>query len=95
MPPRESYRFGRYAVTREELLALCDLYVRRRGLGTGVVEAPPALQIIDSFLHAEISESEKNSLLAYVRTGEEEADETEELQGLGIAPFEEADDDAD
>lgn len=62
-------------MNREELLMLCDLYVRRRGLGEGVVEVPPALQIMDSFLHAEISESEKNSLLAYVRTGDEEADD--------------------
>ena len=75
-------------MNREELLALCELYVRRRGLGATVVEAPPALQIIDSFLHAEISESEKNSLLAFVRTGEE-ADDVGELAGLAAAPLDE------
>ena len=75
-------------MNREELLALCELYVRRRGLGNTVVEAPPALQIIDSFLHAEISESEKNSLLAFVRTGEE-ADHVGELAGLATAPLDE------
>ena len=75
-------------MNRDELLALCNLYVRRRGLG--VVEAveppmPPTLQIVDSYLHAEISESEKNSLLAYVRgtdDGEDDAD--------GFAIFENA-----
>lgn len=66
-------------MNREELLTLCNLYVRRRGLGQGVVEVPPALQIIDSFLHAEISESEKNSLLAYVRTNDEEMDDTDAI----------------
>lgn len=78
-------------MNREELLTLCDLYVRRRGLGEGVVEVPPALQIMDSFLHAEISESEKNSLLAYVRTGDE-AEDVGELEGLGVAAFEDSDD---
>lgn len=80
-------------MNREELLALCDLYVRRRGLGVGVTEAPPALQIVDSYLHAEISESEKNSLLAYVRQSEEETDEVGELEGLGVAVFDDTDDD--
>jgi len=82
-------------MNREELLAICDLYVRRRGLGEGVVEVPPALQIIDSFLHAEISESEKNSLLAYVRVGDEETDDIEELAGLGVASLEDSEDEAD
>jgi len=82
-------------VNREELLALCDLYVRRRGLGAGVFAAPPALEIIDSFLHAEISESEKNSLLAYVRTSDEESDDLEELEGFGVAILETSEDDGD
>ncbi|MEI6239777.1 MAG: hypothetical protein WCR51_05275 [Planctomycetia bacterium] len=82
-------------MNREELLALCDLYVRRRGLGPGVVAAPPALEIIDSFLHAEISESEKNSLLAYVRTVDEESEDTEELQGLSVASLEVSEEDGD
>jgi len=83
-------------VNREELLALCDLYVRRRGLGAGVVAAPPALEIIDSFLHAEISESEKNSLLAYVRTGDDESEDVvEEFEGLGVVSLEVSADDGD
>ena len=65
-------------MNRDELLALCDLYVRRRGLG--VVELrevvmPPATEIIDSYRHAEISESEKNSLLAYVRGPDDDAED--------------------
>jgi hypothetical protein len=72
-------------MTRDELLTLCENYVRRRGLGPlEVVETtiPPALQIVDSYLHAEISESEKNSLLAYVRgTDQDDLDEDEDLFG--------------
>jgi hypothetical protein len=87
---------GGRAVNREELLALCDLYVRRRGLGVGVVAVPPALEIIDSFLHAEISESEKNSLLAYVRTGDDESEDVvEEFEGLGVVSLEASADDGD
>ena len=82
-------------MNREELLALCDLYVRRRGLGVGVVAIPPALEIIDSFLHAEISASEKNSLLAYVRTSDEESDDLEELDGFSVATLETSEDDGD
>lgn len=82
-------------MTREELLTLCDLYVRRRGLGDGVVTAPPALEILDSFLHAEISESEKNSLLAYVRSGDDESEDGEDLDALGVANLEASEDDGD
>jgi hypothetical protein len=85
-------------MNRDELLALCDLYVRRRGLGViGLREMvmPPALEIIDSYHHAEISESEKNSLLAYVRgTEDNEDDDTEalpEFDPAGMSDF--ADDD--
>ena len=47
-------------MNREELLALCNLYVRRRGLGVAdaAEPMPPVLEIVDSYLHAEISESE-------------------------------------
>lgn len=82
-------------MNREELLTLCDMYVRRRGPGTAVVAAPPALEIIDSFLHAEISESEKNSLLAYVRIGEEDPADGEDLDALGVASLEASEDDGD
>ena len=64
---------------RDELLDLCERYVSRRGLRVGsLIEAnsalPPVVEIIDGYLHAEISESEKNSLLAYVRSIEPESD---------------------
>jgi hypothetical protein len=71
-------------MNRDELFELCDRYVRRRGLGTLHVSAatmPPVLEIVDSFLHAEISESEKNSLLAYVR-GPDHDDEEQDV-GFG------------
>jgi|694.fasta_scaffold116247_2 hypothetical protein len=71
-------------MNRDELLALCELYVRRRGLGViGLQEVvmPPTPEIIDSYRHAEISESEKNSLLSYVRgsDADEDEDDTEAL----------------
>jgi hypothetical protein len=47
-------------------------------------------------LHAEISESEKNSLLAYVRTGDDESEDVvEELEGLGVVSLEASADDGD
>jgi hypothetical protein len=73
-------------MNRDELLALCNLYVRRRGLGVAEVvdvSMPPTLEIVDSYLHAEISESEKNSLLAYVRGDDD-------LEDDGMCGFEEA-----
>lgn len=82
-------------MNREELLTLCDQYVRRRGLGAGVIAVPPALEILDSFLHAEISESEKNSLLAYVRLGDEDSEDIEDVEGLGVASLEASEDDGD
>ena len=74
-------------MNRDELLALCNLYVRRRGLGVAeVVEVSmsPTLEIVDSYLHAEISESEKNSLLAYVRCGDDDSEDAD------VGGFEEA-----
>lgn len=65
-------------MNRDELIDLCDRYVRRRGLGTLHVSPdtmPPVLEIVEGFLHAEISESEKNSLLAYVRGPEHDGDD--------------------
>ncbi len=57
-------------MNRDELLALCERYVRHRGGASPEPSGmPPTLQIVDCYLHAEISESEKNSLLAYVRGG--------------------------
>jgi len=57
---------------RDDLLDLCETYVRRRvearSTGVGGVDATlPLVEIVDGYLHGEISESEKNSLIAYVR----------------------------
>lgn len=81
-------------MNRDELLALCELYVRRRGLGVvGLREVvmPPTPEIIDSYRHAEISESEKNSLLSYVR-GDEDEDDTDALPEFDPASVAFADD---
>ena len=69
---------------REELLELCERYVRRRQLAGGVLAdegstMPPVVEIVDGYLHAEISESEKNSLLAYVRGTDADSDSDEPL----------------
>lgn len=72
-------------MNRDELLALCNLYVRRRGLGVAEVidtTMPPTLQIVDSYLHAEISESEKNSLLAYVRGPDDDAENDDDARAV-------------
>lgn len=65
-------------MNRDELLDLCEAFVRRRSgatLDDGVTTMPPVIQIVDSYLHAEISESEKNSLLAFVRGPEHEPED--------------------
>ena len=53
---------------------------------------PPTLEIVDSYLHAEISECEKNSLLAYVRCGDDSEDE--DVGGFEEATLAELDDPA-
>jgi len=53
---------------RDELLALCDRYVSGRASG-GV---PPVRLIVRSYRLGDISESERNSLLAYVSDPEDE-----------------------
>ena len=57
---------------RDELLDLCARYVRRRmalrsAEGGDVGGSMPLVQIVDGYLHGEISENEKNALVAYVR----------------------------
>jgi hypothetical protein len=55
---------------RDDLLDLCESFVRRRmaaRTGGDVDATLPLVQIVDGYLHGEISESEKNSLIAYVR----------------------------
>ncbi len=82
---------------REELLELCERYVRRRGL-EGVdsnddgSSMPPVVEIVDGYLHAEISESEKNSLLAYVRGTDSDSDSEEPLDDFAEPVLAELDD---
>ena len=73
-------------MNRDELLALCERYVRQRGGADSKTSdgMPPTLQIVDCYLHAEISESEKNSLLAYVRCGDTDPEDDD------LGAFEEA-----
>lgn len=57
-------------MNREDLLALCRLYVRRRGLlavEPQSAEEPPAREIVDSYRQAEITANERDSLIAFVR----------------------------
>ena len=67
-------------MNRDELLALCERFAgRRHGVFAGRLTdagepVDPALEIIRSFRHAEISESEKNSLLSLVSDSEEGED---------------------
>lgn len=66
-------------MNREDLVSLCELFAGRRGLVHGRVRieldgsmADPVPEILRSFRRAEISESEKNALLALVCDPEEE-----------------------
>lgn len=67
---------------RENLLQLCERFVGRRGqIMTGRVSVEicdpaidPVPEIVRSFRLAEISESEKNALLALVRDLEDDED---------------------
>ena len=82
---------------REELLELCERYVRRRQPAGGDLTAaestmPPVVEIIDGYLHAEISESEKNSLLAYVRSTDSDADSDKPLNEFAEPVLVELDD---
>ena len=82
---------------REELLELCERYVCRRQLAGGALTAaestmPPVVEIIDGYLHAEISESEKNSLLAYVRGTDADTDSDDPLDEFAEPVLVELDD---
>ena len=66
-------------MNREDLVSLCELFAGRRGLVHGRVRVDldpsavdPVPEILRSFRRAEISESEKNALLALVCDTEEE-----------------------
>ena len=64
---------------REDLLSLCQQYVQQRSLldtPITIGEPDPASEIVCSFRHGDISESEKNSLLVYVANSQTDALET-------------------
>ncbi|RLT12737.1 MAG: hypothetical protein DWI25_08835 [Planctomycetota bacterium] len=69
----------RQAMNREELWALCLHFANRQTKRAGTVTVTfvdPTPEIISSYHHGEISESEKNSLLVFVGPpGAEESDE--------------------
>lgn len=75
-------------MVREDLVSLCDRYVRSRDEAAsqrpvGVVDPIP--EIVRSFRLAEISESEMQALLAYVDDSEEEDDFlADEMEAAGI-----------
>jgi hypothetical protein len=84
-------------MNRDELLDLCERYVRRRMLDGATqygsaAALPPVIEIVDGYLHAEISESEKNSLLAYVRGSEHDFDSDASLGDLDEPVLAELDD---
>ena len=69
-------------MNREDLVSLCESFAVHRGVFVGRVVADaapvsdPVPEIVDAFLRAEISESEKNALLALVRdTGDDDDDD--------------------
>ena len=75
---------GEDAMNRDELLDLCERYVRRRmelrsPTGGDVGTAMPLVQIVDGYLQGEISESEKNALVAYVRCADPRDGDDDEM----------------
>lgn len=56
---------------REDLLVLCNRFVRRRLEAAGN-DRPPVWEIVESYRQGEITQSEKNSLLALVSDPDEE-----------------------
>jgi hypothetical protein len=67
-------------MNREDLLTLCEQYVSLRdAAAVEVEEVPPTLapEIVRSYRHAEISESEMNSLLVYICGLGNDSDEDE------------------
>ena len=76
-------------MVREDLLSLCESYVRSRDEAASQRPTPavdPAPEIVRSFRLAEISESEMQALLAYVDdSDDEEASLAEEMEAAGIS----------
>lgn len=66
-------------MNREDLVSLCELFASRRGFTYGRIRVDvdrsiedPVPEILRSFRRAEISESEKNALLALVSDADED-----------------------
>ncbi|MFM7290022.1 MAG: hypothetical protein ACKOWG_05970 [Planctomycetia bacterium] len=76
-------------MVREELVSLCEQYVRSRDEAAAEQVQPagdPALEILRSYQLAEISESEMQSLLAYIDDAEDEADSrATRMEAAGIS----------
>ena len=75
-------------MVREDLLSLCESYVRSRDEAASQRPVPavdPAPEIVRSFRLAEISESEMLALLAYVDDSEDEDDSlAADMEAAGI-----------
>ncbi|PHY00015.1 MAG: hypothetical protein CK530_11690 [Planctomycetaceae bacterium] len=72
---------------REDLLSLCQQYVQQRsllGIPILISEPDPASEIVYSFRHGDISESEKNSLLVYVTNSQNDALETHQWRDASV-----------
>jgi hypothetical protein len=76
-------------MVREDLVSLCEKYVRSRveaACQRPVPPADPTPEIVKSFRLAEISESEMQALIAYVDDSEEEDDSlAAEMEAAGIS----------
>jgi hypothetical protein len=76
-------------MVREDLVSLCEDYVRSRDEAAALRPVPPmdpTPEIVRSFRLAEISESEMQALLAYVDDSEEEDDSlAAEMEAAGIS----------
>jgi len=75
-------------MVREDLVSLCEDYVRSRDEAAAERPTPPAdptAEIVRSYKLAEISENEMQALLAYVDDSEEEDDSlAAEMEAAGI-----------
>ena len=76
-------------MVREDLVSLCENYVRNRVAAASQRPVPPVdptPEIVKSFRLAEISESEMQALIAYVDDSEDEADAlATEMEAAGIS----------
>ena len=75
-------------MVREDLVSLCENYVRSRDEAASLRPAPavdPASEIVRSFRLAEISESEMQALLAYVDDSDDDDFPTAEMEAAGIS----------